>query len=166
MSSLDRQQELQRRVEVQANNHYVYFATEKEKSSWGRETWQFALLSHPTGGGNVDLKRNRCNGIPSDVPPCLTTQWLNMLVSLFPVTLLFFIVLMHPEALFFPRLFNHLIIYRAHRKQLVTMILQPSTMQWIPFRIYRWRQSTLAPLHIQDLGLFIQQWIYTMYAGS
>jgi hypothetical protein len=59
-----------------------------------------------------------------------------MLISLVPVTLLFLAILLHPEILAQQWILQHLLIHRAHRKQLVTLVLQPTTMQWIPFQIY------------------------------
>jgi hypothetical protein len=78
-----------------------------------------------------------------------------MLISLVPVTLLFLAILLYPDLFVQHWILQNLIIYRAHRKQLVMLVLSPLTMQWRPFKIYRWSAQTPAPLQLEDLGLSV-----------
>ena len=89
-----------------------------------------------------------------------------MLISLVPVTLLFLIILIYPDLLFQHWLLQHLIIHRAHRKQLITLVLSPSTLQWLPFKIYRWSAPIPVPLQLEDLGPSCTWWLHALLGAE
>ena len=90
------------------------------------------------------------------------TLWFNMLISLVPVTLLFLTILLNPEILAQQSILQHLLIHRAHRKHLTTLVLRPSTMQWLPFKIYRWKMQTPVLIRNEDLGSACNHWLHTL----
>jgi hypothetical protein len=97
----------------------------------------------------------------SDIPLC-SPQWINMLISFVPVTLLFLVILLFPNHFAQHWILRHLLINRPHRKQLITLVLSPSTMQWTPFKIYRWITPILPSLQLRDLGSVYTRWVYTL----
>jgi hypothetical protein len=85
-----------------------------------------------------------------------------MLISLVPVTLLFLVILLFPDHLAQHSMLRHLLIYRPHRKQLITLVLSPSTMQWTPFKIYRGTTPIPTPIQLGELGSLYTRWVHTL----